>query len=121
MTSLTGLRRKTLRMTCSLEARAFLDGAPAIKCTIHDVTPDGARLVTEGKIATGDKILLLIPSIAEVWAADVRWRRGTALGVKFIRGEADLPGDASTAKPDAFALRLQVAQMARSAKRLSAA
>ncbi len=121
MTSLTGLRRKTLRMTCSLEARAFLDGSPAIKCTIRDVTPDGARLVTEGKIATGDQILLLIPSIAEVWAADVRWRRGTALGVKFIRGEADLPGDASTAEPDAFALRLQVAQMARRTKRLSAA
>ncbi len=121
MSSLTGLRRKLLRMTCSVEARAFLDGRPAISCTIRDVTPHGARLVTDGRIATGDKILLLIPSIAEVWAADVRWRRGTTLGVKFIRGEADLPGDASTAEPDAFALRLQVAQMARSAKRLSAA
>ncbi len=108
-------------MSCSLEARAFLNGGPAIPCTIRDVTPDGARLATDGKIATGDKILLLIPSIAEVWAADVRWRRGSVLGVKFIRGEADLPGDASTAEPDAFALRLQVAQMARSAKRLSAA
>jgi hypothetical protein len=118
--SLTGLRRKLLRMTCSVEARAFVGGRPAVR-TIRDVTPDGARLVTDGRIATGDKILLLIPSIAEVWAADVRWRRGTALGVKFIRGEADLPGDASTAEPDAFALRLQVAQMARSARRLSAA
>jgi hypothetical protein len=121
MSSLTGLRRKALRMTCSVEARVLVDGRPAIPCTILDVTPHGAKLVTEGKVATGGKVFLLIPSIAEVWAADVRWRRGATHGVKFIRGEADLPADTGVAESDSFALRLQVAQMARSAKRLSPA
>ena len=118
MTSLIGLRRKAPRKTCSVEARILLADRPSVPCTIRDVTPDGARLVAEDLIEATDKVLLLIPSIAEVWAAEVRWRRGQTLGLRFIRGAADLPEANGTAEPNAFALRLQTAQLARTAKQI---
>jgi hypothetical protein len=120
MSSLIGLRRKAPRKTCSIEARVLHPDRPSIPCIIRDVTPDGARIAVEGRVEA-DKILLLIPSIAEAWVAAVRWRRGQTLGVQFVRGAADLPDDASTAEPDAFALRLQTAQLARTSKRIAAA
>ncbi|MGP8231718.1 MAG: PilZ domain-containing protein [Methylovirgula sp.] len=120
MTSLIGLRRRVPRKTCSVEARMLIAGRPSVPCTVRDVTPDGAKLVADEKIGATDKILLLIPALAEVWAAEVRWRRGLALGVKFVRGEADLPG-ADGGAPDNFALRLQTAQLARTVKRLASA
>ncbi len=115
MSSLVGLRRKAPRKTCVVEARVLLADRPSVPCTIRDVTPDGAKLVADGRIDATDKILLLIPSIAEVWAAQVRWRRGHSLGVKFIRGAADLPAAESEAEASTFALRLQVAPMSRTA------
>lgn len=120
MISLVGLRRKALRHTCVVEARILVSGRAAVPCTIRDVTPDGARLVAERPLFGADKVLLLIPALAEVWAAEVRWRRGAVLGVSFTPGEADLP-EADTVAPDNFALRLQAAQLARTAKRLASA
>ncbi len=120
MSSLVGLRRKLPRQACVIEARVLMPGRAAVPCKIRDVTPDGARLVAKQPIFGADKILLLTPALAEVWAAEVRWRRGAALGIKFCPGEADLP-EADAAAPDNFALRLQAAQLARTAKRLASA
>jgi hypothetical protein len=107
-------------MACIVEARVLLAGRPSVACTIRDVTPAGAKLVAGHAINTPNNILVLIPSIGEVWAAAVCWRRGHSLGVKFIRGEADLPVEPDGIAADTFALRLQAAQLSRAAKRLSA-
>jgi hypothetical protein len=107
-------------MTCAVQARVLLTDRPSLPCTIRDVTPDGAKLVASHMIDAPDKILVLIPSIGEVWAGEVCWRRSHSLGVKFIRGEADLPAEANGTAADTFALRLQAAQLSRTAKRLSA-
>lgn len=119
MLSLVGARRKTQRMACAVEARVLVEDRPSAPCTIRDVTPVGAKLVAAHAIDAPNKILVLIPSIGEVWAAQVCWRRGCSLGVKFLRGEADLPPTGAEA-PDTFALRLQAAQLSRTARRLSA-
>jgi hypothetical protein len=120
MLSLVGARRKTQRMACVVEARVLLADRPSVPCTVRDVTPDGAKLVFLRATAVPNKILVLIPSIGEAWAAQVCWRRGPSLGVRFIRGEADLPAAADNSASDTFALRLQAAQLSRTAKRLSA-
>jgi hypothetical protein len=114
-------RRKSERQKCVVEARVFFDGHPALLCSITDVTPEGAKLTANAPIpAKADKMLVFIPSIGEVWAARMCWRRGQSLGVEFICGEADLTGTGSLADADTFALRLQVAQIADTAKRMSA-
>ncbi len=110
-------RRKTQRKDCIVEARAYADHKSAVHCIIRDVTPEGAKLVAKERIAAR-RILLFLPAIGEVWAADVRWRRGETLGIQFVPGEADLPKVDASSDPGAFALRLQVAQAVNSAQRL---
>lgn len=115
--SLTSTRRKTERKTCLLQARAYADGQAAVRCELRDLTPDGAKLVAAEPL-TARKLLLLLPAIGEVWAAEVRWRRGGLLGVRFVPGEADLVGLENPSDSDVFAMRLQVAQVAKSAQSL---
>jgi len=116
------LKRKTVRQKCIVDARIYFDGEPAMDCSIGDVTPEGARLTADKPIPRLiPKVLIFIPSIGAVWAAHVRWRRGQSLGVEFIVGEADLTGTENAPDPKIFALRLQCAQIANTAKRMSAA
>jgi hypothetical protein len=120
MFPLVDARRKTQRIPCIVDARVLVDHRPSVPCKICDVTPDGAKLVADHEIEAPNKILVLIPSIGEVWAAQVRWRHGSSIGVKFIRGEADLPAPSDGMAADIFALRLQAAQLTLTAKHLSA-
>ncbi len=116
------VRRKSERQKCIVAARAYFDGHPALHCSITDVTPEGAKLLAETPIpARGTNILVFIPALGEVWAARIRWRRAQSLGVEFISGEADLTGTEPTLNPDVFALRVQLAQVTDTAKRMAAA
>lgn len=115
--SSTSNLRKTERKNCLLDARAYADGRPAIRCVLRDITPQGAKLVT-GETIASRKILLSLPAIGEVWAALIRWRRGATLGVQFVHGEADLAEVENPSEPGLFALRLQVAQVTETARRL---
>jgi len=110
-------RRKAARQDCVVDARAFMYGRPAVRCKILDVTPEGAKLEAEEDILAAT-IFVLIPSIAEVWAARVCWRRDRTIGVQFLHGQADLPKLHDQSEPDVFALRLQVAQIKQTAKRM---
>ncbi|WP_020176639.1 PilZ domain-containing protein [Methyloferula stellata] len=115
-------RRKAERQKCIVEARVYADGHPALLCRIADLTPDGAKLIAYRPVpALSGKIMVFIPSIGEVWAARIRWCRVQSLGVEFICGEADLAEPETPPEPETFALRMQVAQIADTAKRLSAA
>ncbi|HEY8163551.1 MAG TPA: hypothetical protein VIF34_14970 [Methylocystis sp.] len=110
-------RRETERKDCIVEARAYADGQMAIRCLLRDITPDGGKLVADEKI-TARKVLLFLPAVGAVWAAQVRWRRGNTFGIQFIPGEADLPKIDASSDPDIFALQLQVAQVVSSTQRL---
>jgi len=116
--SVDARRCKTERQNCVVEVRAYVDGQPTIPCTMKDMTPQGAKLVAAENIASG-KILMFIPAIGEVWAGLVRWRRGHTVGVRFIVGEADLITDEKPSWPEEFALRVQLAQMKKTTKRLA--
>jgi hypothetical protein len=111
-------RRIVDRKACLLDARVYVDGQPAIRCVIRDITPEGAKLVA-GETIAARKILVFLPAIGEVWAALIRWRKGDAFGIQFIDGEADLASVANPSEPNAFAMRLQVAQVTVTARRLS--
>jgi hypothetical protein len=114
-------RRRSVRQKCFVEARAFFDSQPALPCSIMDVTPLGAKLTTKAPVpARAEKILVFIPAIGKIWAARICWQRGQSLGVEFICGEADLTQTENPADAGTFALRLQVAQIAKTVKRLSA-
>jgi PilZ domain len=112
--------RKFERHDCFVEARAFVGGSPAIVCRIMDITPDGAKLVAETNIPPANKLLVLIPCLVQVWAAEVRWRRGNECGVRFRTGEADLAKPPAGSEPDLFALALQTSQLRERRRRLSA-
>jgi hypothetical protein len=113
VSSLVGLRRKTQRIICSVAARIIVPGSQSVDCTIRDVTTDGAKLALDARISVNDRVFLLIPSIAEVWAAEIRWRRGQEVGVRFFRGEADLPAANGSDESASLAMRLQSAHLAR--------
>ena len=116
--STTLSRRKVERKDCLLDARAYVDGQPAVRCSVRNITPQGARLMTESALAAR-KMLLFLPAIGAVWAAQVRWRRGNnTFGIQFLHGEADLADAGNTSEPDGFALRLQVAQVTETTRRL---
>ena len=111
--------RKIARKDCLLDARAYVDGRPAVRCKVRDITPHGAKLIVESAM-TAQKMLLLLPAIGEVWAAQVRWRRGvTTIGVRFLHGEADLTDAGILPKVDSFVLQLQAAQASETARRLT--
>jgi hypothetical protein len=61
------------------------NGATNRDCTVLDVSPGGARVVTDLGIDIGDKFgLTLVPSRPQSRNCEVVWRRGTTFGVKFL-------------------------------------
>ncbi len=61
------------------------DGVTRIECLVLDVSPGGARLVTEAAIDVRDNFLLaLVPEHPKRQPCEVVWRRGQTYGVKFL-------------------------------------
>jgi hypothetical protein len=61
------------------------NGATNRDCTVLDVSPGGARVVTDLGMDIGDKFgLTLVPSRPQSRNCEVVWRRGTTFGVKFL-------------------------------------
>ncbi len=76
------LRRHLSRHTGWISAD---NGATNRDCTVLDVSPGGARVVTDMGIDIGDKFgLTLVPSRPQSRNCEVVWRRGTTFGVKFL-------------------------------------
>jgi PilZ domain len=61
------------------------DGMTKIECFVLDVSPGGAKLVTEAAIDVRDSFLLaLVPEHPKRQPCEVVWRRGQTYGVKFL-------------------------------------
>ena len=76
------LRRHLSRHTAWISVD---NGVTKRDCKVLDVSPGGARVVTDMGIDIGDKFgLTLVPSRPQSRSCEVVWRRGTTFGVKFL-------------------------------------
>jgi hypothetical protein len=77
------------------EPRRQLDKRPAwiavddqmteIECLVLDVSPGGAKIVTDATIDVSDQFLLaLVPAHPKRQPCEVVWRDGKTFGVKFL-------------------------------------
>jgi hypothetical protein len=88
--NLEGRRTKQQR-----EPRRQLDKRPAwiavdeqmteIECFVIDVSPGGAKIVTDAEIDVSGRFLLtLVPAHPKRQRCEVVWRDGTTFGIKFV-------------------------------------
>ena len=88
--SLEGRRTKVQR-----EPRRQMDKRPAwiavddqmtpIECFVMDVSPGGARIMTDAAIDVSDQLVLaLVPQHSKRQSCEVVWRNGKTFGIKFL-------------------------------------
>jgi hypothetical protein len=62
-----------------------VDGTTRSECFVLDVSPGGAKIMTEAEIAVGDRFgLALVPDRPKRQPCKVVWHRGNIYGVKFL-------------------------------------
>jgi PilZ domain-containing protein len=65
---------------------SFGEGAAKRECTVLDVSPGGAKIVTDVAIDVRDRFgLTLMPEHPGRYECEVVWRRGKTYGVKFLQ------------------------------------
>ena len=61
------------------------DGMTKIECFVLDVSPGGAKIVTDAAIDVRDSfVLALVPEHPKRQPCEVVWRRGRTYGIKFL-------------------------------------
>jgi hypothetical protein len=61
------------------------DGKTKIECVVLDVSPGGAKIVTDAAFDVRDSFqLALVPEHSTRQSCEVVWRRGKTYGVKFL-------------------------------------
>jgi hypothetical protein len=61
------------------------DQMTQIDCFVLDVSPGGARIVTDAEIEVSDRIVLaLVPQHPKRQPCEVVWRDGKTFGIKFV-------------------------------------
>jgi hypothetical protein len=56
-----------------------------IDCQVLDVSPSGARIVTDAAIDVSDSfVLALVPEHPKRQPCEVVWRKGKTFGIKFL-------------------------------------
>jgi PilZ domain len=61
------------------------DGMTRLECFMLDVSPGGAKIMTDAEIEVGDRIrLALVPTHEKRQPCEVVWRRGNTYGIKFV-------------------------------------
>jgi hypothetical protein len=61
------------------------DEVTKIVCFVMDVSPGGARIMTDAAIDVADRFkLALVPDHPKRQPCEVVWRRGNIFGIKFI-------------------------------------
>ncbi|WP_249166406.1 PilZ domain-containing protein [Bradyrhizobium sp. JYMT SZCCT0428] len=90
------------------------DGLTNRECFVLDVSPGGARIVTDVAIDVRDKFgLALVRDRPKHQSCEVVWRRGKTYGVKFLSTGKTVTGpinDLSTVEPHAQADLFDTAQ-----------
>jgi hypothetical protein len=100
-------RREAKRQKSFLRGFVYVDKRRgAISCLIRDLSENGARIVFSESVAVPDILALHIPQKEQTVQAEVEWRRGDEIGLKFVA-----PPRAAEAAPEAQALTRRVAQL----------
>jgi hypothetical protein len=61
------------------------DGVTRIECFVLDVSPGGAKIVTDAAIDVRDNfVMAVMPERPKRQSCEVVWRRGRTYGVKFL-------------------------------------
>jgi hypothetical protein len=61
------------------------DGMTEVECLVMDVSPGGAKIVTEAAIDVGDQfVLALVPEHSKRQPCEVVWRSDKTYGIKFL-------------------------------------
>jgi hypothetical protein len=61
------------------------DGMTKRECVVLDVSPGGAKIITDAAIDVRDKFgLALVPAHPKRQPCEVVWRRGNTYGIKFL-------------------------------------
>jgi hypothetical protein len=61
------------------------DGKTTCECLVLDVSPGGAKIITDVAIDISDRLgLVLVPAHQKRQACEVVWRRGNMYGIKFL-------------------------------------
>ena len=85
------------RLKIQREPRRQLNAKPAwltiddevtkTECFVMDVSPGGARIMTDAAIDVSDRFkLALVPDHPKRQRCEVVWRRGNTFGIKFVLG-----------------------------------
>jgi hypothetical protein len=81
----TKVQREPRRQMPKRPALMTFDGTTNCECFVLDVSPGGARIMTDAAIDISDKFALaLVPSHHKRQPCEVVWRRGNTFGIKFI-------------------------------------
>jgi hypothetical protein len=60
-------------------------GLTKLECIVLDVSPGGAKIMTDAEIEVRDRIgLALVPAHQKRQPCEVVWRRGNTYGIKFV-------------------------------------
>ena len=80
-----GAARAATRTAQTTDLDDVYDGATKIDCFILDVSPGGAKVVTDVVLDVRDGFeLALVPEHMTRQSCEVVWRRGKTYGVKFL-------------------------------------
>jgi hypothetical protein len=61
------------------------DGMTEVECLVMDVSPGGAKIVTDAAIDVRDRfVLALVPEHSKRQPCEVVWRDGKTYGIKFL-------------------------------------
>ena len=61
------------------------DGLTRLECFVLDVSPGGAKIMTDSAIDVSDRfVLALVPAHPTRQPCEVVWRRGNVYGIRFI-------------------------------------
>jgi hypothetical protein len=80
------------------------DGASECPCAVVDISPGGAKIVTELEFSVRDRLALtLLADHSKRYACEVVWRRGKTYGLKFVLTE---PAAETAVEPASAAMSL---------------
>ena len=81
----TKTQREPRRQMQKRPALMTVEGMTNCECLVLDVSPGGARIMTDAALDISDKFALaLVPSHQKRQPCEVVWRRGNMFGIKFI-------------------------------------
>ncbi len=77
------------------------EGATENECAVVDISPGGAKIMTEVSFEVKDRlVLVLLADHSKRYACEVVWRRGKTYGLKFVVPEmAEEPVDEPVSEP----------------------